>query len=300
MPADDDDVEDTAPIAQMVNRHGGPGCELMFEAFGLRIRIWIYDASMLKAVIERLPPHWRAAEAGDGAVSRTFRIEHTDCFPEKRSPAGVWLTSDDKMLAWAPTNDLILDAVESQLQQYVAEYAEPFLFVHAGVVRWRGVTIILPGASYSGKSTLVAALVDAGATYYSDEYAVLNHDGQVMPYGRRLSLRDGPLGPAGRLNLSRNGPRPEDARHPAPIDLVLFSTYRQGANWSHEPLDHLMALMALCEHTVAIQRRPADTFAILGKVAKSAHVYRGVRGDLESVVRWVDDMVTKLHPANQG
>ena len=32
----------------------------------------------------------------------------------------------------------------------------------------------LPGSSFTGKTTLVAALVRAGATYYSDEYAVLD------------------------------------------------------------------------------------------------------------------------------
>ena len=44
-------------------------------------------------------------------------------------------------------------------------------------------------ASHVGKSTLVTALLRAGATYYSDEYAVIDGRGQVYPYARRLSLR---------------------------------------------------------------------------------------------------------------
>ena len=46
----------------------------------------------------------------------------------------------------------------------------------------------LPGHSFSGKSTLVAALVRAGAVYYSDEFAVLDPDGFVHPYAKALSL----------------------------------------------------------------------------------------------------------------
>src|SRR5205085_1489540 len=68
------------------------------------------------------------------------------------------------------------------------------VFIHAGVVAWRGRAIILPGRTMTGKSTLVQALVAAGARYYSDEYAVLDGRGKVLPYPRRMSLRrpDGP------------------------------------------------------------------------------------------------------------
>jgi hypothetical protein len=56
---------------------------------------------------------------------------------------------------------------------------------------WRGVgrAVILPGRSMSGKTSLVAALVKAGATYFSDEYAVLDKLGMVHPYIKTLSLR---------------------------------------------------------------------------------------------------------------
>jgi hypothetical protein len=40
----------------------------------------------------------------------------------------------------------------------------------------------------SGKTTLVKELVKAGATYYSDEYAVLGGDGRVSAFGALSSL----------------------------------------------------------------------------------------------------------------
>src|SRR4051794_20574153 len=50
---------------------------------------------------------------------------------------------------------------------------------------------VIPRVSHSGKTTLVAALVRAGATYYSDEYAVFDAQGSVHPYARPLGIRDG-------------------------------------------------------------------------------------------------------------
>ena len=47
----------------------------------------------------------------------------------------------------------------------------------------------------SGESTLVAALVQAGAAYLSDEYAALDRDGMTHPYAKTISLRNGkPVG----------------------------------------------------------------------------------------------------------
>jgi hypothetical protein len=53
--------------------------------------------------------------------------------------------------------------VESWAQLTVATLAEDLVFIHAGVVGWRNRAIVMPGHSFSGKSTLVLALVEAGA-----------------------------------------------------------------------------------------------------------------------------------------
>ena len=75
--------------------------------------------------------------------------------------------------------DLILDTLESDLQLHVAEQARRRLFVHAGVVGWKGRAIVIPGRSFTGKTTLVAELVRAGASYYSDEYALIDSRGKI-------------------------------------------------------------------------------------------------------------------------
>jgi hypothetical protein len=186
-----------------------------------------------------------------------------------------------------------MDAVESQLQHFVAEFAVAYLFVHAGVVEWNGAGILLPGSSMAGKSTLVTALVDAGATYYSDEYAVLDDQGRVHPYRRPISLREGPLGPAGRLLPNPDPSHPLQGQSSATVNLVLLTTYRPGASWSCERVGQASGIMAMCEHTVAIQSRPADTMATLAKIAEVADIYQGTRGDLETAVAWIRDFVCR-------
>ena len=54
-------------------------------------------------------------------------------------------------LARTKDTDLILEALERDLQLYVAEKARRRVFVHAGVVGWQGKAIVIPGRTMSGK-----------------------------------------------------------------------------------------------------------------------------------------------------
>jgi hypothetical protein len=120
--------------------------------------------------------------------------------------------------------DEVLHALESHLHLYVGEHASNRVFLHAGVVGWRGRALLLPGASRAGKSTLVAALLRAGASYYSDEYAVLDPHGLVHPFARPLSLRS-----ANGAAPRRCGPEELGARAgqgPLPVGLVAGGSMR--------------------------------------------------------------------------
>ena len=127
-----------------------------------------------------------------------------------------------------------LRAFEADVQLHVAEMAPDRVFVHAGVVGYRGRGILLPGRSFAGKSTLVAELVRAGAEYYSDEYAVLDSAGGVHPYPRPLSIRQ-----AGGPGVTKQPVAPwagarDDA--PLPVGLVVVSKFRSGGEWRPQRL----------------------------------------------------------------
>ena len=144
------------------------------------VRLCATDRAILPALVERLPPGWRPARAGPS--TRVYAVTG-------RRRGLLTVEADGAPIARTRRLETALDAFESDLHHHVAEWAPRLVFVHAGVVGWRGIAILLPGRSMSGKTTLVRALLDAGAAYYSDEYAVLDERGRVHPFARYLRQR---------------------------------------------------------------------------------------------------------------
>ncbi len=268
-------------------RDGKEGVELAFSAFGVRIGVWFSYAALADDVIRLLPPG--ACDTDPIELDRQYRVEWLAVDKSPIDRAGYHLFANDAFEGWFPRGQTVAEALESAIQHHIAEFAWPHVFIHAGVVGWRGRAIMLPGKSHSGKSTLVAALVEAGATYYSDEYAVLDREGRVHPYPRPLSLREGPLGPTGRIDLSHRAPQGEDTHWAIPVGLVALLRYEAEGAWRTERLSPGEGVLAMCEHTVAIQRRPRDAFEILGRIAASAEMIRGGRGDVHEATAQILD-----------
>jgi hypothetical protein len=269
---------------------------IAFASYGLRIGIELFDAAIHDRVLECLPPGLVPATFDN--LDRQYRLE--DAGPESETRYGFFVDGNDGREGESDTIDGMLDMLEGDIQIHVAEFASPHLFVHAGVVAWQGRAIVLPGSSFAGKSTLVTSLVNAGASYYSDEYAVFDAHGHVLPYLRRVSLREGPHGPAGRLNLSHRAPVGDTTLDPLPVGLVALLRYQADAGWAVETLTGVRGIMAMCEHTVPIQRRPAETLGILGKIADSACVVQGTRGDVDDAVGRLLCMAVESVPGTNG
>ena len=114
-----------------------------------------------------------------------------------------------------------LAVLERAIEYDLAYWADDeFIFVHAGAVKFNGKAIVLPGKSGAGKSTLVKKLVDAGAEYYSDDMAIFNSKGFVLPYPSPISLRD-------TSNPARKTRHMPDRVGTAPIEVgvVICSEY---------------------------------------------------------------------------
>jgi hypothetical protein len=173
--------------------------------------------------------------------------------------------------------DEVFAQLEYELEVYVAENARRRVFVHAGVVAWRGRAIVLPGRSHSGKSTLVAELVRAGATYYTDEYAVFDARGRIHPYPRPLLIRE-----EGRAYGRRCPPEAFGGRtgvRPIPVGMIAVSEYRTEARWRPRPLSSGRAALALLAHTVPARSRPAAALAAIRQATSGATAVKGRRGE---------------------
>jgi hypothetical protein len=167
--------------------------------------------------------------------------------------------------------------VESWAQLTVATLADGLVFVHAGVVGWRSRGIVMPGRSLSGKSTLVLALVEAGADYYSDECTIFDSEGRVHPYWRLPNLRGAAGKKAARELLGHvlSGSPPS----PIPLGWVLISRYGAESSWQPRRLSCGETLLRLLDNTVPLRRRPEQSVKTLARAAANARGFEGVRGE---------------------
>lgn len=169
---------------------------------------------------------------------------------------------------------------ELHAERLVAESAPGAIFVHAGAVAWKGRGILVPGASGAGKTTLVAALVAAGAEYYSDEFAVLDEAGRLLPYARAPR----PKGDAVTHD------RPDRVgEEPVPVSLIAFSRYQPQADPAGrgEPvrLSPGETVIELMRHTPSARSRPQEVLEVLHRVAEDCVGWRGERGNAEDAAR---------------
>lgn len=265
---------------------------LVFRSHGLNIAIDLDDPALFEPIADQLPPGELVPAEETLSFDREYRIAWLDEDASPRGIAGYQMYVDGEISGVTIADpSTVAERLESSLQIYIAEFADPHLFLHSGVVRWHDKTIVLPGKSHAGKSTLVRALVNAGATYFSDEFAVLDHEGRVLPYPRKLSHREGPLGPTGRIDMTAHAPVLSDDFEPLPVDLVALIRYEAGSEWEATQLHGAQAVVAMSEHMVPIRRRPADTLTMLARLADTAAVYRCTRPDLDTAVTWIRNVV---------
>jgi hypothetical protein len=125
----------------------------------------------------------------------------------------------------------------------------------------------------------VAALVQAGAEYWSDEYAVLDGDGLVHPYPKPLSVRINDTRVTEERPIESLGARAGD--RPLPVAMIAFTSYRPGAAWILRPRTAGEGAVKLLEHSVAARSRPEQVLAAVRRAATDAVVLEGDRGDAD-------------------
>ena len=168
-----------------------------------------------------------------------------------------------------------LHAVDGAIRSIIAVQAPGLVFIHAGCVAFGSHAVVLPGRSMAGKTTFVAALVEAGATYLSDEYAVIDETGRVRPYPRKLSIRDGQSRrevPVGDLGGTA-------AAGPLDVALVASIVYETGAGWRIADGGQTECVDALISNAVAARARSSEVLARTAALARSVRFVSGVRGE---------------------
>jgi hypothetical protein len=270
MPRLEHDTSRTARIDRL-----GWAAGTCIDTFGVKVGVRSNEPRLLDRLEPHLPPGWRPSSSP--VVDRLFSLWVDPRHVEPRRPSRLYAGCCRR----ARTRDLneLFAILESEIRQSVAAEARERVFVHAGVVGWRGRAILVPGRSRSGKTTLVAALVKAGAEYYSDEFAVLDAEGRVHPFPKPLSVRG-----EGGCDLHAQRQRAEEmggvcGREPLPVGLVVLTEHRPGASWRPHRVSAGQAVLEILSHTVPARLRPEDSLAALARAVEGAVVLQGERGE---------------------
>lgn len=248
------------------------GEELAIEAFGVRVRIQADSSSVLERVIPVLPPGFRRVEPGAETATFYLRGEREDDYSLIRD--------EETMMDQWPLEGA-LQLLERELRMLVAVEAPEFIFVHAGAVVHHGQGIVIPGDSFAGKTSLVAALVRAGAHYSSDEYAVLDAEGRLHPFAKPLSLRERIY----QEDHSAESLGGVTATDPVPLGMVVLTRFRSGAEWRPRRLSSGEAVMGLLSHTLPALTRPAQVLPTLKRACEAIIALQGDRGEADDVAR---------------
>jgi hypothetical protein len=245
------------------------------KSYGVRVGIRSNVRQGLVRVQQHLPHQCEVVD--DRVVDRLYSIIVGGEGPRANVRRFNLLYADHIRIARSVDIDEVFERLESDLRLFVAEVARHRVFVHAGVVAWKGKAIVIPGRSYSGKSTMVSELVRAGATYYSDEYAVFDSRGRVHPFPKSLEIRDTGKFKQTKFPVESFGGR--TGSKPIPVGLVLATQFKAGARWRPRELTAGNAVLALLSSTVSARRQPEKSLATLQKVVAEARTLKGVRGE---------------------
>jgi hypothetical protein len=253
-------------------------CDCM--SFGVPFRLTA-DSDVLLTAMQKYAPMGMQVEATISEDARNFTMRRL------RGGAGYRLEADGDVVDEGVTLQPILDKFACDLMVHIANFAPDRVFLHAGVVGWQGDALLLPGKSFAGKTTLVAELVRAGATYYSDEYAVLDERGRVHPYARELQMRE-PGGAAQKsVGVALLGG--VEGIQPLAVSRVVFTEFIESGIWNPEPVSAGLAVLDMIRHAIPVQRTPARVMATLARMMETATAVRTERGEAREVANLLLD-----------
>lgn len=185
----------------------------------------------------------------------------------------------------------MLDWLFWDVHDLVGVWVRDFLLIHSGAVSVGGRGVLVPATMDTGKSTLVTALLHAGAAYLSDELAAIDPvTRNVYAYPKRITLDQETLrffpGLEDRLadragameTLTQRYVRPEDCgasvAAPAPVAALVFPTPERDGPARLEPIAAADAVQLLATHARNLYRYADRGVLMLAEMCGRAPAYR--------------------------
>jgi len=250
-----------------------------FESYGVKVAI----DSNSPNVIEQASATARSALLGNLVEIDRADVEQVFQIPSM-SNGVCTVYQNGELMAEGKLNPGYWKYFDSLVRILVAEFAPEKVFIHAGSVGWRGRAILLPGNSHFGKTTLVAELAKCGAEYYSDEYAIIDDEGLVHPFARKLTMREN-----GRHVIEK----PVDVEEfggkkgsiPIPVSAVVFTKYVPESNPEYAFLTTGQGIVDVIGQTIGIRRNSEFVIKVLKKAFSNAIIVKSSRNEAAKFAR---------------
>jgi hypothetical protein len=254
--------------------------DLEFEVLGTLVRTRVEDPELADRLAQLLD-HVLVEVSDRPAVTFELGVAGDSSWTMGRGEGAVLRTDSQRRLLeryFTVLNELWLD-----------DYAG--LTVHAGVVAEGAGAIAFPGATGTGKSTIVAACVTAGWAYVSDEALCIDtRSAEVVAYPRPLLLSDDSLrllgvdspagseGPPGdKVPVSPRDLRGSASEGPLRLEHVVLPV--RGPSLRLEPLSSSEVVPVLLENSFSRHRDPAAAFDLVATAASGCRAWRLFYGD---------------------
>jgi hypothetical protein len=236
---------------------------------GVRLGVRVNKPEVLERVIELLPDGWKPANYKIVDQLYSLKVGGVGARPNIRQFNMLY----GNLYTLARTMELekVFDAFRKDLQHSVAFLAKHKVFVRAGVVGWQGRAILIVGKDESGKTKLVKELLKAGASYYSDEYAMLDSRGRVHPYVGLIEEFEG----------ARIG------KKPLPVGKIIMTGYKAESRFRPRRLSAGQAALELVPHIAATRIMPQTTLNFVQKAVSQAQAFKGIRGEANEAAQYL-------------
>ena len=186
----------------------------------------------------------------------------------------------------------------------LAECVDTGVSLHSGVVGWNGRSVLIPGNSGAGKSSLTAWFVSKGFEYVTDELAAFNGEG-IVGFPRSLMLRSGAdtaasqfpqfaeftmrqAGPAFMIQPVNSAIAPLEG---LPCGLIIFPAFKRGASLAIESISPAKACIRLAAYSGNTHTLADGWFAALNRLVRRVPAVELTYGAFTQIDDVVDTLV---------
>lgn len=250
------------------------------QTFGIHFRFTAECGDAYTALDQYAFPWLPRVDAKTGTPDLDLRIEQA---------AGEFrLAVGGNAVASASEAKALVCSLIQVLDETVVQRIKTLRAVHAGVVMLDGRVLLFPGSTHAGKSALVAELLRRGATYFSDEYALIDAEGLIHPYPRPLLVRDGNPMQTPLLAEDCNAPV---ATAPAPLGWIFALRYQPEDGWNVAAASQSEALMILLKNTPHVLADSPEMIGIFQRAVTAAECFGGTRGEAAEAADKIVEMI---------